>query len=78
MGKAKAPGKSGGDPEEDPNKEVKVNTYPAERDLINKVAGARGQKVADFFASEDVRDLLMHLFADALEKEKESQAKKKT
>ena len=70
-GKKSSGKKSGESP--GPDDEVKVNCYPAERDLINKVAGARGQKVADFFRSKDVRTFLTHLLVAAAQSEAERQ-----
>ena len=51
--------------------EVTIKVFPAERDLINKVAGARGQKVALLFRSKEVRQFLIHLMQIATKAETE-------
>lgn len=69
MGRQKSSEKKSTEPVGDD--EVKVNVYPAERDLINKVAGARGQKVAELFKSKDVRTFFTHLLVAAAKTEAE-------
>jgi uncharacterized protein (DUF1778 family) len=52
-------------PDQTDEKEVNVKVFPAERDLINRVAGARGEKVARLFQSKEMRTFLTHLLAAA-------------
>lgn len=56
----------------DPNKEVNIKVYASERDLILKVAGARGdKKVPALFRSKEMRQFLKHLMAAAAKSEVE-------
>jgi hypothetical protein len=78
MAKSKEAAKNSEDsPDQGAGPEVSVKVFPADRDLINKVAGARGVKVANLFASEDVREFLTHLLVEAADEEKRRQQAKK-
>lgn len=59
-------------PEQDgPNDEVTIKVYRSERPLVNRVAGARGETVAELFRSVEMRTFLTHLLVAAGEQEKQ-------
>ncbi len=66
-GKKKPPQGSGGTGGDGGGKGTSIKVRPAERALINQAAGARGQGVADLFASHDVRTFFTHLIVPAAE-----------
>jgi hypothetical protein len=62
--KSEPPGAAGGDEDQ-----VTVKIYRSERDLVNKVAGSRGQTTAELFRSPEVKTFLLHLMRAATESE---------